>query len=375
MKFHLALLLASIFLPMAKAEESRFFRIAGPVVSTITAFSADGYVTWTNVPTNATFTVQTAVSLFGPSNWVDYIHVPATNPATTHRLYDPNPPDGMALIPAGSFTMGDILDGDPKTFPRHPVYVSAFYMDRYEVTKKLWDDVYQWATNNGYNFGNAGSGKAATQPVQTVSWYDCVKWCNARSEKAGLVPAYYMDTGQTTIYRMGTNALQESFVKWNAGYRLPTEAEWEKAARGGANGQRFPWSNTSDITHSMANYHSATSPRYPYDVSPTPGYHPTFNDGVQPYTSPVGFFAPNCYGLYDMTGNVWEWCWDWYGGYSSNSQTDPRGPASGSIRVLRGGSWNSGALNCVTACRTSFDPTSEYGNYGSGFRSALPAGQ
>ena len=132
--------------------------------------------------------------------------MPVTNPVTTHRLYDPRPPAGMALIPAGSFMMGNSLNPDegwPDELPLHSVYVSAFYMDRYEVTKALWDEVYSWAITHGYSFDNAGLGKASTHPVQTVSWYDSVKWCNARSEKEGRTPAYYTSTAQTTVYRTG----------------------------------------------------------------------------------------------------------------------------------------------------------------------------
>lgn len=352
------------------AQEARFFRVAGPVASTITAFSAGGYVTWTNAPTNATFTVQTAVSVVGPSNWVDYIQVPVTNPATTHRLYDPNPPAGMSLIPAGSFTMGDSLDG--YEVPTHSVYVSAFYMDRYEVTKALWDDVYQWATNRPvavrYSFEFGAAGKASNHPAHTMTWYDAVKWCNARSEKEGRTPAYYTSAGQTVVYRSGQVNVDNGWVKWSSGYRLPTESEWEKAARGGSSGQRFPWGNT--INQSQANYYSSTA--YAYDISPTSGYHPTFS-GVPPYTSPVGYFAPNGYGLYDMSGNVWEWCWDWYGVYSSVSQTDPRGPVSGSARVYRGGGWDYVAFNCRTAGRDYSGPAGR--GYDLGFRSVLPTGQ
>ena len=94
-------------------------------------------------------------------------------------------PSGMALIPAGTFTMGDSLDGSSYALPLHTVYVSAFYMDRYEVTKALWDEVYSWAVAHGYSFDYVGSGKASTHPVQTIDWYDSVKWCNARSEKEG----------------------------------------------------------------------------------------------------------------------------------------------------------------------------------------------
>src|ERR1035437_4024801 len=156
----------------------------------------------------------------------------------------------MALIPAGSFTMGDNLDGESDA-PVHSVYVSAFYMDKYDVTKALWDSVYQWATNHGYSFDYAGSGKAANHPVQTIDWYDAVKWCNARSEKEGKTPAYYTDAGLSVRYRSGR---MSPYVNWSSGYRLPTEAEWEKAARGGASGQRFPWGNT--ISWSQANYYS-----------------------------------------------------------------------------------------------------------------------
>ena len=279
---------------------------------------------------------------------------------------------GMALIPAGSFTMGDAFsEGYSDELPVHTVYVSAFYMDRYEVTKALWDDVYNWATNNGYNFGSAAWAKASSHPVLFVTWFDAVKWCNARSEKEGRTPAYYTSAAQTAVYRSGQVNVDNSWVKWNAGYRLPTEAEWEKAARGGTGGHRFPWSDADTITHSRANYYSSSS--YAYDVSPTRGYHPTFS-GVNPYTSPVGYFAPNGYGLYDMAGNVWEWCSDWYGSYSSSSQTDPRGPTSGSYRVARGGSWsNDDAIICRAAYRDYGDPVLR--GYHVGFRSVLPPGQ
>jgi formylglycine-generating enzyme required for sulfatase activity len=367
----------------ASAQDARFFRIAGPVANTITAFSADGYITWTNAPTNATFTVQTAASLVNPINWVDYIQVPATNPVTTLWLYDPSPPSGMALIPAGSFTMGATTnmghEGYSDEVPQHSVYVSAFYMDRYEVTKALWDEVYQWATNRpmevrySFDYADSGQGKANEHPAHTMTWYDAVKWCNARSEKEGRTPAYYTDAGLSVRYRSGQVNVQTNWVNWSSGYRLPTEAEWEKAARGGASGHRFPWANVDTITHSQANYYSSSS--YAYDISPTRGYHQTFTNGVTPYTSPVGYFAPNGYGLYDMSGNVWEWCWDWYSStyYSSSPGTDPRGPAPGSARVLRGGCWDSHAFHCRSANRASRNPT--YRATYVGFRSVLPSGQ
>ncbi len=247
------------------------------------------------------------------------------------------PPAGMVLVDAGDVELG--IDGDEReepVTPKHTNFVSSFYMDEMEITKGLWDQVYQWATNNGYQFDNPGAGKATNHPVQMVSWYDCVKWCNARSEKESLSPCYFTSEAQETIYRTGRVDVANEYVKWDAeGFRLPTEAEWEKAARGGRQQRRFPWGD--DISHNLANYCSTSS--YPYDISPTRGYHPAYNDGVAPYTSPVGSFPANGYGLHDMAGNVSEICWDWEGLYSSDYQTDPHGPPSGVGRICRGGNW------------------------------------
>jgi formylglycine-generating enzyme required for sulfatase activity len=273
----------------------------------------------------------------------------------------------MAFIPAGSFTMGDTFsEGYSGELPLHSVYVSAFFLDKYDVTKARWDEVCTWANTHGYQFGQPGAGKAANHPVHTVSWYDVVKWCNARSEKAGLVPAYYTSAAQTTPYRTGSVAVQNGWVKWSSGYRLPTEAEWEKAARGGASGQRFPWGNT--ISWTNANY-AANPGTHAYDVNPTSGYNPIFQEG----TSPVGYFPPNGYGLYDMSGNCWKWCWDWSTTYSSDSQTDPRGDPSGpSRRTCRGSRWNDQAVGCRTSNRSGCIPGEARNDVG--FRSVLPPG-
>ena len=276
-------------------------------------------------------------------------------------------PAGMVLIPSGSFTMGSAFvdDGDADELPRNTVTVSEFYMDMHEVTKALWDEVRAWATNQGYAM-TTGGGIATNHPVNFVNWFDVVRWCNARSEREGLTPVYYTNAGFTAVYKTG---LVAPFVNWNAnGYRLPTEAEWEKAARGGTEDTRFPWSDfTNKISWAKANYYGASN-SYSYDLDGADGaYHPTFVTASFPYTSPVGSFAPNGYGLYDMAGNVWEWCWDWYqSNYYTNMPTsDPRGPAGPlSDRVRRGGSWNTFARAVRVAERARDAPSTQNNELG-----------
>ncbi len=281
-----------------------------------------------------------------------------TNGATGVNITLATPP-GMVLIPAGSFTMGDTLDGESDAIPIN-IYVSQFYMDINLVSLSQWQSVYFWATNHGYGFVNVGTGKAANNPVQTVDWYDAVKWSNARSVQGGLTPVYYTDAGFTHIY---TNGEVTRYMNMAAnGYRLPTEAEWEKAARGGLSGQRFPWGN--NIDENLANYYGATA-SYTYDLGPN-GYNAVGSvGGTSPATSPVGSFAPNGYGLFDMAGNVFEWCGDWYGTpYGQPTATNPTGPTSGSYRVLRGGFWSDVANVARCAHRDNYDPYVAYCLFG-----------
>jgi len=338
-------------------------------------------------PTSNTtnYVLQTTTNVASP-NWVTASNAVTVNAATVtnsapsgfFRLLQSTNPPGMVLIPAGSFTIGNYIvnnfyntaTNDPDITDANPtnVYVSAFYMDVNLVSSNQWAAVYSYATGSGYTFAHAGSAKAGNNPVQTVDWYDCVAWCNARSQQAGLTPVYYTDAGLTQVY---TNATGGSVYlnMANNGYRLPTEAEWEKAARGGVTGNRFPWGNI--ITEGQANYY-ANPAGYSYDLGLYSGFNTNFNSGSA-YTSPVGSFAPNGYGLYDMAGNVFEWCWDWYAAppyptgspYLGGSNPTGAGPGSG-YRVLRGGNWYYNAAYARCAYRNYFNPN--YASSDFGFR-------
>ena len=327
---------------------------SAPVITVTGAMGTPCEVQWSDSIADSTRWFFLSNAVLGSSTEVTDTTAVQTNDARFYRaVVLPNP--GMVLIPGGVFAMGDAFsEGFVHEKPVHEVCVSAFYMDRHEVTRNVWDDVYVWAVNNGYSFDHFGSGKAATHPIQTINWYDAVKWCNARSEMEGRTPVYYTSAAQTTVYRTGQVNLTNPCVHWLAdGYRLPTEAEWEKAARGAAMGWRFPWGDT--ITFSDANYISF--PIYTYDHGEPDGFHPQYATNDFPYTSPGGSFPANAYGLHEMTGNVWEWCWDafdpnWYG-QAGATESDTRGPDGVfTNRVLRGGSWGDDASYARCANRT-----------------------
>jgi formylglycine-generating enzyme required for sulfatase activity len=210
----------------------------------------------------------------------------------------------MAPVPAGTFTMGssnEEEDDDEK--PPHQVTISKpFYIGKYEVTQKEWAEVMGTTVTRQRDMADKSwslRGVGDNYPVYYVSWYDAIEYCNRRSIKEGLAPVY----GGSGDYITCNFAAD--------GYRLPTEAEWEWAAKGG--GKDF-------MIYEYAGSNSAGGVAWYAD-----------NSGGQ--THPVGTKAGNSLGIYDMSGNVWEWCWDWYGSYSGGSRTDPAGAASGSNRV------------------------------------------
>jgi formylglycine-generating enzyme len=278
-------------------------------------------------------------------------------------------PKGMALIPAGSFEMGTSSDGAVTgDRPAHTVFVSEFCMDTNLVTWALWGEVWVWATNHGYSFtydAKYWHPKGSNYPVHAVCWYDAVTWCNARSEKEGLELCYYTNRDLTTPLR-GVRAARLAFddklvfAKWDAnGYRLPTEAEWEKAARGGLSGRRYPWGD--DMKQGLANVED---------------FNASFAKASLPYpwTSPVASFPPNGYGLYDMAGNLCQWCWDQWSPNpyeTSAAQIDPHGASKG-IRAVRGGSWQTGARDATCFHRNGAVPADT--DSGTGFRCVRQAG-
>jgi formylglycine-generating enzyme required for sulfatase activity len=245
----------------------------------------------------------------------------AGNFATAQRVVTVSNFIDLCLIPAGTFQMGNVWHAPPT----HEVYVSAFYTGKYELTQTIWDEVRLWATDpargaNVYQFDNNGTAEGPNFPVANVSWYDMVKWCNARSEKENLQPLYYRESNQSTIYRTEQVLLTNAHANWQAnGWRLPTEAEWEKAARGGLVGMSYPNGN-----------------------SYSPAYGNIIESGIDKTVS-VGSYAPNGYGLHNIFGNVREIIWDGYEGSWYNqpvaSLPNPRGPEHSS-RSRRGGGFS-----------------------------------
>ncbi len=269
-------------------------------------------------------------------------------------------PSNMVWIPGGTFVMGSptsevwlhYLVSNPRYSDevQHTVRVSGFYISRYEVTQGEYLAV---VGRNPSYFRNGvvphpddfvrGTGRAVTDelrhPVERVTWHDAMKYCYLLNRREG---------------RLGSG--------WK--YRLPTESEWEYACRAGTS---TPFHYGPDLVSGMANFDGGGE--YIGGV----GIRENLNGVYLGRTSEVGSYEPNAFGLYDMHGNVWEWCLDWYGSYPTGSVVNPRGPRSGSERVMRGASWHGYADSSRSAKRSRVDPSFRATDVG--FRPVLAPGQ
>ena len=265
-------------------------------------------------------------------------------------------PGEMIFIPGGTFTMGDtrqVVDEDynENELPTHRVTLNPFYIGKYEVTQaefsKYMQPINPWISKFGL-------GK--NYPAYNVSWYEALKYCNLRSSAEGLTPCYTIRgfTNPNNWGEVPNDYEHPARPIWDAaicnfsanGYRLPTEAEWEYAARGATNDPDYLYSGSEDIS-AVAWYHVEGDP-------------------IVGSSHPVGKKAPNGIGTHDMSGNVNEWCWDAYGRnyYEDSPQNNPTGPEFINSRVSRGGNWLSEAVVCRVANRSFDNPNSGYFNHG-----------
>ena len=285
----------------------RYFMVARLVdVETTTVTNSARPQKFDDVEDVETICESVTASLFGERNRSTSGNNTNVQPNTLRNPAEPE----MVLVQGGAFIMGctyeqgsDCYDNEK---PNHQVTVSDFYIGKYEVTQRQWIEI---MSNNPSNF------KGDNLPVENVSWNEVQEFITRLNER----------TGQH--------------------YRLPTEAEWEYAARGGNQSKKYKYSGSNMIL----------------DVA-------WYADNSGSKTHPVGTKQPNELGIYDMSGNVWEWCYDWYGDYSSSSQTDPIGASSGSYRVNRGGSWGTDAGSVRVSDRYSIAPDFRY--FSIGFRLA-----
>ncbi len=262
-------------------------------------------------------------------------------------------PKGLVLVEAGTFQMGS-EKGNSNNKPVHQVTITKdFYMGKYEVTQAEYEKYCSYGSGSP----SSSYGDGDNYPAYYVSWYDALVYCNKRSMAEGLTPCYSI-SGNTDPSKWGTVPTSTDST-WNAvicnfeanGYRLPTEAEWEYAARAGDNTvDSLTYSGTSDVNKL--------------------GDYAWYYDSANNNAHEVGTKKVNAFGLYDMSGNVWEWCWNWFtNSYDAETEggSDPTGASSGDFRVRRGGSWYDGSGGCTVSCRSNHYPKYR-GRYDLGFR-------
>jgi len=265
----------------------------------------------------------------------------------------------MVYVSAGSFELGRNLGtgGGNHSNPMSTVNISSFHIGKYPITQEQYQIVMR--INPSYFHGGSEREPAEGEvqkrrPVECVSWYDAIVFCNRLSIMEGLTPAYSI-SGRTNPDDWG-KVPESNNTTWNAvqivsgstGYRLPTEAQWEYAAKGG----------------------NGSPGNFTYSGSDDPDAVAWYFKSIGGSTHEVGKKAPNGLGIYDMSGNISEWCWDWSGNYTNEEKTDPMGPSSGSTRIRRGGSWLNIDLDVRSAHRDRYGPHIRFVN--TGFRVSRP---
>jgi len=341
--------------------------IGAKPVTEVTSTQYRGTVTWspnhaifeaaTTYTATITLTARTGYTLQGvAANFFTVAGAKATNVANSGVITAVFQTAGMRKteiemirIPGGTFQMGEDLVGTDDVKPVHAVTLSAFSMSKYPVTQEQYEAV--MGMNPSEFKSNPASGEVqGKRPVENVTWYDAVEFCNKLSIVEGLQAVYTITNRSPSAgYPIKSANVTADFNK--NGYRLPTEAQWEYAAKGG-------------------NPNAAGWKGYMYSGSNNIGDVAWYESNSGGKTHEVGKKKPNGLGLYDMSGNVWEWCWDLYGDYTNAVQTDPKGASSGSDRVLRGGFWGNSAGSVRSTFRVDYYPYS-YSN-GIGFRLARP---
>jgi formylglycine-generating enzyme required for sulfatase activity len=265
----------------------------------------------------------------------------------------------MVLVQAGSFNMGSNDNLDLEARPVHQVTLDDFYIGKYQVTQAQYRAVMDYYPCN-YQGDSlpAGLANGNNLPVETITWFDAVEFCNKLSLLEGLNPVYTISNRKPAEGYSITSA--DVTANWSAnGYRLPTEAEWEYAAKGGNGpGPYYIYSGSND-PDAVGWYNKIAPPPIVFgqgtDVSLKNGAVNLGNNSS--FIHEVGLKDPNSLGIYDMSGNTWEWCWDWFAEYQSANQTNPKGPETGTGRILRGGSWSYAADQILrTAYRNQLLP-------------------
>jgi formylglycine-generating enzyme required for sulfatase activity len=245
-------------------------------------------------------------------------------------------PGNFVLVEGGTFK------NEKSNYLGKDVTISSFYIGKYEVTQREWTEVMG---------SNPSRFKGDDLPVEAVSWYDCVEYCNKRSQEEGLKPYYNIDRQIKDPNNLTVLDDKKWTVTFNAGangYRLPTEAEWEYAAGGGQLSKSYKYSGSNDVDQVAWYWQNAGDERL------TGYWQWSAIERNNNKTKPVGGKQPSELALYDMSGNVREWCWDWYGDLDSHG-TAPQGSSSETGRVWRGGGWIGGEHCCETAFRGNFE--------------------